>query len=994
MDKTLQAGLSVGMSAASGFHSKKPNRVDPEHAGKNILPASFCPEPNSRVSFPSAKHTVSASYICIGAWPWGDKATWHWDESQLPAVKEAWKTLYNAGINFIDTAESYGSGESEMIVGELVEGLPRDSFVIQTKYFSTPLKGTNFIRPIDAPLISLKSSLQRMKLDYVDIYLVHGPIHVQSISQIAEGMAQCVEQGLARAIGVANYDVEDVEKMNDELAKYNIPLATNQCEFNVLRRYPELTGNISTCQKSGMIFQSYSSLAQGRLSGKYTAKNPPPKEYRFSSYKMEDLEPVLKTLGQIAERRGKSVAAVALNYNLSKGVLPVVGIRNVEQAKCAIEALGWRLTEAEMVDIDKTPEEAEIFANLRNSEQQRRVESEVISLLRSLPRAQATEMLQRLRDNADLPTVLSSVQWNTNFTMRPSDLRSARAIAPPTGSATEFELTAQCNTAYPKILPVDMPSLMGLLQKSNSDQRMPVLSNIANPPPSTSRSHSQSLRQVEPEHGSAASQALMPVSGKRCDSRLEKLQISYWTKVPVSNEVAASLISFYIGTDHKIMGFFDADLFLQDLVECRQRFCSSFLVNSVLCLACQGYAAIKPQTNDIRLAAFKEAEMLFRGEGSDKSLLSLAAMGLFSAACIFEGKDELGQQLAASVRQEAEQLGLFGGPMNCSNTTTLHLESPEWVRATSQIAWGAYNWLTIHVIFYHHKPIRFPPTLPIPGAPRNRDMAVSSCTAYPPHLGTTFPNTCRLWTVVQEVLGVYVYPDEKPISERVPLAFAEGKYRKLLEWASTLGNDMKRTEHCASDVIIFHIMFHVVVTIIFRPFIGTPQSPRLMSFMSTDSHPKAVYAASVNQLKDLVFSYRAHYPEASFTSFFNPGLFTLSLALLEDLQDPLWRYYFYLCVRCWQDLYFCYPVFRDVAKAFLSMAMQKDAIAAREAQDLLREIEQSGQHHTTAAEAFTSFIFDPASDRAREAQVHAMADTFEEMVIFDELIDRDHAYFE
>ena len=102
-----------------------------------------------------------------------------------------------------------------------------------------------------------------------------------------------------------------------------------------------------------MIFQSYSSLAQGRLTGKYTKDNPPPKSHRFSSYKMEDLEPVLETLERVAERRRKSIAAVALNYNISKGVLPVVGIRNVEQAKCAIEALGWRLTDSEMAEIDK-----------------------------------------------------------------------------------------------------------------------------------------------------------------------------------------------------------------------------------------------------------------------------------------------------------------------------------------------------------------------------------------------------------------------------------------------------------------------------------------------------------------------------------------------------------------------------------------------------------------------------------------------------------------
>ncbi|KAF4986187.1 hypothetical protein FGRMN_10953 [Fusarium graminum] len=352
MDKVLQAGLALGMSATSGIHSSKPNWASPEYAGNGVLPMSYCPETISRVEFPTAQRPVFASNICIGAWPWGDKATWNWDDSELPQVREAWKVLYAAGINFIDTAQAYGDGKSEEIVGDLVKGLPRESFVIQTKYFSTPAKLANFIHPVEAPIKSLRGSLERLGLDYVDIYLVHGPIHPQSIAHIAEGMARCVEQGLAHAIGVANYAVEDVQKINNELAKFNIPLATNQCEFSILRRYPELTGNIKQCQDSGIIFQSYSSLAQGRLTGKYTRDNPPPKQHRFSSYKIEDIEPVLETLGRIAERRGKSIAAVALNYSISKGVLPLVGIRNVKQAKCAIEALGWRLADEEVIEID------------------------------------------------------------------------------------------------------------------------------------------------------------------------------------------------------------------------------------------------------------------------------------------------------------------------------------------------------------------------------------------------------------------------------------------------------------------------------------------------------------------------------------------------------------------------------------------------------------------------------------------------------------------
>ncbi|EXL70934.1 hypothetical protein FOPG_13303 [Fusarium oxysporum f. sp. conglutinans race 2 54008] len=405
------------------------------------------------------------------------------------------------------------------------------------------------------------------------------------------------------------------------------------------------------------------------------------------------------------------------------------------------------------------------------------------------------------------------------------------------------------------------------------------------------------------------------------------------------------------------MSFFGADVFLEDLVECRQKFCSAFLVNAVLCLACQEYTAIKPHTNLIRPAAFREAEMLWQGEGSDGAPVSLAATGIFSAACIFEGKDKTGQEVATILRQEAERLGVCKSSASSSTTATLDLGSPELVRATSQIAWGAYNWLTIHVIFYHRKPIQFPPALPNPGDPQNWNL---SHAGYPRHLGTTFPNTCHLWTIAQEVL--------------------EGKYRKLLGWASSLWSDMKRVEHCTSDLIIFQ-WYHVSCRR------GHDISP--VHRNTSDSHPKAIYAASINQLKDPVFSYRANYPEASFTSYFNPGLFTLSLALLEDLQDPLWRYYFYICVRCWQNLYFCYPVFRDVAKAFLSMAMQKDAIAAREAQELLQEIEQSAQHHAAANEAFTSFIFDPVFSITSEAQVHAMADRFEEMVLFNEFIERD-----
>lgn len=357
MDKVLQAGVTSGVSATSALNSGKPRHVSDKHTGRNILPSTLVPEERSRVDFPVANpdNPVRTSWLCIGAWPWGDKATWNWRDEELPEVKAAWRKLFSAGINFIDTAQAYGADHSsEEIVGQLVAEIPRrEEVVVQTKYFGAPVSPPDHTHSVDAPIQALQESLARLKMDYVDIYLVHGPVHPQSIKTVAEGMAKCVAEGLARAVGVANYDVHDVQRMRDELARFHVPLATNQCEFSVLRRMPETSGEIRECAEHNMVFQSHSSLAQGRLTGKYTTENPPPSTYRFANYDMKDVEPVLAVLRDLAEKWGKSVAAVALNYNMSKGTLPVVGIRNVKQAEEALEALGWRLSEEDVVRIDK-----------------------------------------------------------------------------------------------------------------------------------------------------------------------------------------------------------------------------------------------------------------------------------------------------------------------------------------------------------------------------------------------------------------------------------------------------------------------------------------------------------------------------------------------------------------------------------------------------------------------------------------------------------------
>ncbi|KAK5320265.1 hypothetical protein LTR70_004628 [Exophiala xenobiotica] len=351
--KILQAGLSSGMSAVSGFHSSKPKHLDSSYDGlKHVVPDSFTPQLDTRYTLQGKNgKDVQIPLISWGAWSWGDSSTFHWSNDELPAVQAAWQQC-------VKQAQVYGTGRSEEILGDLINnhspGVPREQIVVQTKWLPNVTDaGTNALHPVDAPFKELQNTLKRMNLDYIDCYLVHGPVHISSIKQVAAGLAKCVEAGMTRAVGVANYSVDKMLKMKEALAEHGIPLATNQCEYSILRRLPETEGMLEACKANSIVFQSYSSIAQGRLSGKYTKDNPPPKEYKFSQYDMEYVEPVLEVQRKLANKYNVSVAAVAINWNMCKGAVPVVGMRKESQAVEDMAALGWRLTKEEINELDK-----------------------------------------------------------------------------------------------------------------------------------------------------------------------------------------------------------------------------------------------------------------------------------------------------------------------------------------------------------------------------------------------------------------------------------------------------------------------------------------------------------------------------------------------------------------------------------------------------------------------------------------------------------------
>lgn len=290
----------------------------------------------------------------LGTWAWGDKAVWGMGgyDADLTEdrIAEAWTATLDAGVALIDTAEVYGGGESERIIGRLLAARPADRtrVVLATKFMPMPQK----LNVRSALRSALLGSLERLGVEQVDLYQLHGPVSLRSKGALAEALAAVVDEGLTRAVGVSNYSSGEVETIHAALASHGVPLATNQVEHSLLRRNPETGGLAATCSRLGVRILAYSPIGQGRLTGKYSAASPPPGSRTFSTHPMEEVDTVVAVLRSIGEPRDRTPAQVALRWLIEKGSVPIPGAKNADQATQNAGALGWSLTPDELARLD------------------------------------------------------------------------------------------------------------------------------------------------------------------------------------------------------------------------------------------------------------------------------------------------------------------------------------------------------------------------------------------------------------------------------------------------------------------------------------------------------------------------------------------------------------------------------------------------------------------------------------------------------------------
>ncbi|DBB15730.1 TPA: hypothetical protein ACH3X3_003937 [Trebouxia sp. C0006] len=315
------------------------------------------------------KTGIKVNSLAIGAWQWGDKSFWGYDTYGgygEDEIRKAYQGIVDSGLNFVDTAELYGFGKSEKYLGDF-QRKTNTSVKIATKFAPVPWRFTS-----DAPVKALKGSLDRLNQKSVDLYQIHWPgfpvLNSWANDAFCKGLIKCHQQGLAKAVGVSNYNVNRLQHANSIFKDSGVPLASDQVQFSLLYRKHEKEGLLAKAKKLGVSVIAYSPLSQGLLTGKYTAGGKKPAEPRtaiFSDDKLEKLQPLIGLMKDIGSGHGgKTLAQVASNWVMCKGAIPIVGIKSYEHAQSAAGALGWRLTPDQVSALDAASDSLQIAVGL------------------------------------------------------------------------------------------------------------------------------------------------------------------------------------------------------------------------------------------------------------------------------------------------------------------------------------------------------------------------------------------------------------------------------------------------------------------------------------------------------------------------------------------------------------------------------------------------------------------------------------------------------
>jgi aryl-alcohol dehydrogenase-like predicted oxidoreductase len=270
------------------------------------------------------------------------------------------QTALDGGINWFDTAELYGFGHSEegLSAGLKAAGKQNGEAIVATKWF--PIFRT--ARSIPK---TIHDRIRYLDGYSIDLYMVHQPWSFSSIETQMDAMADLVEAGHIRSVGISNFNASQMRRAHAALAKRGLPLAVNQMEYSLLDRKIETNGVIATAKELGVTITAYTPLGYGLLAGKYH-KNPDlleqasPIRRRMLKRDLDTTRPIVEALEEIGKNYDATPAQVALNwviYFQGDTVVTIPGATKVTQVKQSAGAMKFKLSEDELARLDALSKE-------------------------------------------------------------------------------------------------------------------------------------------------------------------------------------------------------------------------------------------------------------------------------------------------------------------------------------------------------------------------------------------------------------------------------------------------------------------------------------------------------------------------------------------------------------------------------------------------------------------------------------------------------------
>jgi aryl-alcohol dehydrogenase-like predicted oxidoreductase len=306
------------------------------------------------------------SEICLGAMTFASENSGMWGAIgavDQQGVDDMIGRAVASGVNFIDTADVYSMGQSEQMVGAAIRnlGLKRTDLVIATKVFGEMGRGPNDKGASRGHIMDgVKASLERMGLDYIDLYQIHGNDSVTPVEETLRALDDLVSQGLVRYVGCSNWAAWKMMKA------HGIADARGYARFETVQAYYSIAGRdlerdiVPMMADQGMGLMVWSPMAGGLLSGKFGRDEAGPNGARRVSF---DFPPVnrdrawdcVDAMRLIADARGVSVARIALAYVLAKPFVTsvIIGAKTVEQLDDNLAAAEIELTADEMAALDE-----------------------------------------------------------------------------------------------------------------------------------------------------------------------------------------------------------------------------------------------------------------------------------------------------------------------------------------------------------------------------------------------------------------------------------------------------------------------------------------------------------------------------------------------------------------------------------------------------------------------------------------------------------------